>query len=774
MKNPISTNLIASLAGVLCAAPLSAETIAHWDMTPTGQTGITPATLDLAVSAGQGTKTGSAPVAAAEDHLLSFNSNGDAFVTSANVPPLSMFRPGFGPGSHSYDASSLAGIDGALLYPQDRYGNEFHLDTWTVEIFFRSNGDQSGGGNQQLILNDEFDFEWGLLLNENAPGGIRLTAFNGAYFTPVDLDDRNYMGGQWYYAVASYSSATKVLKLRVRGEDGKVSMSRRVVELDPIHRGAHNLFIGRNTFSNAAAPRTFMGLIDEVRYSDKLLADTALMGDLSGDPSTGDSSVIAHWTMDNFETGVGDPIVFDSRTAPGEGKRTGGFAVPAAQDDLALFGDVSDFPTQADVPPANMLAAGKSAGSLSFDSSLLAYPTAVNGVLCFPQDRYGAEFAFTGSFTASLFFKTVDPDTGLPSDESGSGLMQLLLNAENQFNFGLIVNENTPGGVRFAMADGQGTFPVCDIAARNYADGEWHYVEATYDASQGRKGVMRVVILNEDGSIDVASTDVGAAHAGFGSLAPAFSNLFVGRNRFAANEDHRNFNGLIDEVQIAKGVMQAADRIGDLTDLGSYASSVAIYAKPGEGGSVAGAGTFANGATVNIEAVAAPGYVFAGWSGSFSGQPASFTTAPLAGDLSSIANFLPDSNDADNDGLSAYEEIVLYGTDPNNPDTDGDGLNDGDEVKSIGSDPHRNDSALISYLGSAAGGVGTSITRDPGTGSFFLALDLSQSTDLVDWDDLMVSPGSVSVSGGDILVELPEPPSPAAFWRFAPKQGSAP
>lgn len=37
--------------------------------------------------------------------------------------------------------------------------------------------------------------------------------------------------------------------------------------------------------------------------------------------------------------------------------------------------------------------------------------------------------------------------------------------------------------------------------------------------------------------------------------------------------------------------------------------------------------------------------------------------------------------DSDGDGLSDYEEINIYGTDPYNPDTDGDGMNDGDEVK---------------------------------------------------------------------------------------------
>ncbi len=42
--------------------------------------------------------------------------------------------------------------------------------------------------------------------------------------------------------------------------------------------------------------------------------------------------------------------------------------------------------------------------------------------------------------------------------------------------------------------------------------------------------------------------------------------------------------------------------------------------------------------------------------------------------------------DSDNDGLSDYDEINKYGTDPNNPDTDGDGLSDGQEIK-LGKNP---------------------------------------------------------------------------------------
>ena len=72
--------------------------------------------------------------------------------------------------------------------------------------------------------------------------------------------------------------------------------------------------------------------------------------------------------------------------------------------------------------------------------------------------------------------------------------MQLLLNAEHDMKFALIVNENTPGGIRFAINDSKGTIPVCDIADRNYADGTWHYVQAIYDASLGGKGALKLIV----------------------------------------------------------------------------------------------------------------------------------------------------------------------------------------------------------------------------------------------------------------------------------------
>ena len=50
------------------------------------------------------------------------------------------------------------------------------------------------------------------------------------------------------------------------------------------------------------------------------------------------------------------------------------------------------------------------------------------------------------------------------------------------------------------------------------------------------------------------------------------------------------------------------------------------------------------------------------------------------------------TSDSDDDGLSDYEEIRTYQTDPTNPDTDSDGLTDFEEVVTFGTSPFRSDS----------------------------------------------------------------------------------
>ena len=96
-------------------------------------------------------------------------------------------------------------------------------------------------------------------------------------------------------------------------------------------------------------------------------------------------------------------------------------------------------------------------------------------------------------------------------------------------------------------------------------------------------------------------------------------------------------------------------------------------------GSITGSGEYDPGATATLTATPNPGYRFAGWTGAASG-----TTNPLTitmdADKSVGATFEPDPSDADADGLTAYDEVTLYLTDPTKADSDNDGLTDAYEL----------------------------------------------------------------------------------------------
>ena len=49
------------------------------------------------------------------------------------------------------------------------------------------------------------------------------------------------------------------------------------------------------------------------------------------------------------------------------------------------------------------------------------------------------------------------------------------------------------------------------------------------------------------------------------------------------------------------------------------------------------------------------------------------------------------SDDLDSDGLTFWDEVYEYNTDPDNPDTDSDGLSDGEEVLTWGTNPLNRD-----------------------------------------------------------------------------------
>ena len=92
-----------------------------------------------------------------------------------------------------------------------------------------------------------------------------------------------------------------------------------------------------------------------------------------------------------------------------------------------------------------------------------------------------------------------------------------------------------------------------------------------------------------------------------------------------------------------------------------------------------GAGEYEPNYPATITATPNRGYRFTGWTGDATGVTNPMTIT-MDADKTVGATFEKDLSDSDNDGLTAYDELVTYGTNPAVSDTDGDGLNDGYEL----------------------------------------------------------------------------------------------
>ncbi|MCX6876245.1 MAG: putative Ig domain-containing protein [Verrucomicrobia bacterium] len=157
----------------------------------------------------------------------------------------------------------------------------------------------------------------------------------------------------------------------------------------------------------------------------------------------------------------------------------------------------------------------------------------------------------------------------------------------------------------------------------------------------------------------------------------------------------------------------------------------------GTHGTVTGGGNYLHGASATLTATGNPGYLFAGWTGDATG-----TTNPLAvqmtADKSITATFTPDTNDTDGDGLTNYQEIVGYHTNPEVADTDGDGFSDGYEVNG-GFNPASADSAPDRQMN-----IYTSVELEFGAG-LGKTYRVESSTDLTAWTT--VESGIVGTGG---------------------------
>jgi hypothetical protein len=135
-------------------------------------------------------------------------------------------------------------------------------------------------------------------------------------------------------------------------------------------------------------------------------------------------------------------------------------------------------------------------------------------------------------------------------------------------------------------------------------------------------------------------------------------------------------------------------RIQDTTlDLGAYEYGNVIglstvfttTAGAATGGSVSPSGAIVNTepTEITLTATASNGYVFGYWSGDLPEdlELDNPLTVTAEADGSITAVFLQDTSDSDGDGLSQYQEVIVYGTDPADADSDDDGFSDGFEVE---------------------------------------------------------------------------------------------
>ena len=218
----------------------------------------------------------------------------------------------------------------------------------------------------------------------------------------------------------------------------------------------------------------------------------------------------------------------------------------------------------------------------------------------------------------------------------------------------------------------------------------WHQAKADAEARGGR-----LAVLNTQAKIDEASSIV--KYANLSIFIGLESPLVWGDWKWITGEplttskwdplsgEPNNWQGL-NETTVVLGGASGNDYWSDVRgdDPRSYLlefpapKSVLTTTSPTHG-SITGAGEYDPGATATITAIPNPGYRFAGWTGAASG-----TTNPLTitmdADKTVGATFEPDLSDADADGLTAYDEVTLYLTDPTKADSDNDGLTDAYEL----------------------------------------------------------------------------------------------
>jgi hypothetical protein len=328
--------------------------------------------------------------------------------------------------------------------------------------------------------------------------------------------------------------------------------------------------------------------------------------------------------------------------------------------------------------------------------------------------------------------------------------------------------------VSFGTSDATGTTFVSWIGgtsgaqnAGTLAPGQWHHVVHVFSPSGANTAL----------DVYVNGVKVGA------TVSTATANMnFTSLNFGAARTGIRVFDGMLDEVgvwgrsltanDVTELYQRGTESLALTADLAAASKAfVRVESSDPLMGQTFGSGLYDLNEVALIEAEPALGHLFNGWGTPYEGQPDEFNLTVTAS-KTIIANFVQDTADDDGDGLTNYQELVVYFTVPTDPDTDNDLIEDGDEVENTLTSPLVSQLAAVNYiianLGGGAGPGDTVLTRNEANNTLTVRVMGSTSTTLAAWSDLTpASPGiTAGNSFGDFELQVPGTADPKRFFRM--------